>query len=208
MASIIQGNFSITDESMKLLKEGEYIRTGGVIRDRAGHIIEYLKDAPNNINSKNVLYGVGIFAAGCLTATVINEIYKYSNKKKKNNEVYKLEQTIVSNHNDTVTEYLNSISSGTLNVGVLMAIINNLKLIKKLAEENDSKIMINVEQTNELFDIVYNYTVELAKLNNLNLDIESMQNEISLSNIVKCLEYQQQIFETNDLDKEILYVES
>ena len=89
-----------------------------------------------------------------------------------------------------------------------MAIINNLKLIKKLAEENDSKIMINVEQTNELFDIVYNYTVELAKLNNLNLDIESMQNEISLSNIVKCLEYQQQIFETNDLDKEILYVES
>jgi len=207
--AVIQCKFNISEESMNRLITGEYTRIGGVIRNNAGQIVEFLKDAPNNTNNnlKYGLIGIGIFAVGGLTVTAFNKYKEY--KKNKGTSVFSdLEQEIIIKHNTIITDYLNSINSGTLDIETLKKLINNLKTIKEEKELNNLKIKIDVQKTNELFNMVYKYTIDLAKLNNINLNMEEIKNEFSLDNTIKCLEYQEQIFETDCLEKDVVCIEN
>ena len=203
--AIIQCNFSVPDETMRKLEIGEYFRKGGVIRDSAGHIVEILKDVPNRNNMKYGLIGVGLFVAGSLTATAIIKYQEYK-KKKKEKQTQSFEEMIAVDHNEIITDYINAISSGTLNIDLLKEFIKNLKFIYEESQNKGLEIKINIEKTNELFELLYKYTLDLAKLNNIDLDLETLKEERSLLNTIKILEYQQTIFE-KDMEKELVEVE-
>ena len=65
-------------------------------------------------------------------------------------------------------------------------------------------IEIDIEKFNELLNILDKYTNELAKANNIDLNIDTMNNDDYLLDCVKYLECQKQIFEMCELESEAI----
>lgn len=207
---VIQIPHSISDDSYEKLMRGEYIKDGGVIRDKFGHIVEHLGDLPdwykkilkNKQLKKNVLLGLGGFVAGGVTVFLMNKGIK--NEKLKNKK--ELTNEVITNHNQIMISYIDKISEGKLDIACLLETINHLRLIIELIAKKEIEIEFDINQTNELFYIINNYTINLAKLNNIELELKEENEETSLSNILKCLELQKTIFEMENEEKKDLCI--
>lgn len=135
--------------------------------------------------------GIGIFVVGGVTGFFINEEIRNKNLKKKKS----LTKEVITNHNQIMVSYISKISEGTLDIACLLETINHFRFIIELISKQEIEIKIDINQTNELFYIINNYTINLAKLNNIDLELKEENQEISLSSILNCLELQKTIFE-------------
>ena len=70
-------------------------------------------------------------------------------------------------------------------------------------ENKEIKITISVNQLEELVNLIYNYTLNLAKVNNINSkEVEKKSNDLLL-NIIYYLYFQKEIFQEKSIVNKI-----
>ena len=203
---IVQPKIGFSEATRKGLLEGEYIRTGGVVRNKSTmQIVEIGKDIMDKPNKKIFTFkNIGIAALFVGVIILAYKGGKYLYKVIKNeNKNENLENEIIINQNELTNDYINEIQTGTLDKETLINLILNFKKIID-AKNKGLIIKIDIEKFNELLNILDKYTNELAKANNIDLNIDTMNNDDYLLDCVKYLECQKQIFEMCELESEAI----
>ena len=204
--SIVQPKIGFSEATRKGLLEGVYIRTGGVVRDKSTmRIVEIGKDIVDKPNKKIFTFkniGIAVLFVGVIILVYKGGKYLYKVIKNENiNE--NLENEIIINQNELTNDYINEIQTGTLDKETLINLILNFKKIID-AKNKGLIIEIDIEKFNELLNILDKYTNELAKANNIDLNIDTMNSDDYLLDCVKYLECQKQIFEMCELESEAI----
>ena len=202
---IVQPKIGFSEATRKGLLEGEYIRTGGVVRNKSTmQIVEIGKEIVDKPNKKIFTFkNIGIAALFVGVIILAYKGGKYLYKVIKNeNKNENLENEIIINQNELTNDYINEIQTGTLDKETLINLILNFKKI--IDAKNKGLIEIDIEKFNELLNILDKYTNELAKANNIDLNIDTMNNDDYLLDCVKYLECQKQIFEMCELESEAI----
>ena len=158
-------------------------------------------DKPNkkNFTFKNI--GIAALFVGVIILVYKGGKYLYKVIKNENKNE-NLENEIIINQNELTNDYINEIQTGTLDKETLINLILNFKKI--IDAKNKGLIQIDIEKFNELLNILDKYTNELAKENNIDLNIDTMNNDDYLLDCVKYLECQKQIFEMCELESEAI----
>ena len=202
---IVQPKIGFSEATRKGLLEGEYIRTGGVVRNKSTmQIVEIGKEIVDKPNKKIFTFkNIGIAALFVGVIILAYKGGKYLYKVIKNeNKNENLENEIIINQNELTNDYINEIQTGTLDKETLINLILNFKKI--IDAKNKGLIEIDIEKFNELLNILDKYTNELAKANNIDLNIDTKNSDDYLLDCVKYLECQKQIFEMCELESEAI----
>lgn len=202
---IVQPKIGFSEATRKGLLEGEYIRTGGVVRNKSTmQIVEIGKDIMDKPNKKIFTFkniGIAALFVGVIILAYRGGKYLYKVIKNENKNE-NLENEIIINQNELTNDYINEIQTGTLDKETLINLILNFKKI--IDAKNKGLIEIDIEKFNELLNILDKYTNELAKANHIDLNIDTMNNDDYLLDCVKYLECQKQIFEMCELESEAI----
>ncbi|MFR5683095.1 MAG: hypothetical protein ACLUD1_03300 [Clostridia bacterium] len=206
---VVQPLMKIPQKYLAGLATGKYKRNGGVIRNKKGQIVTFLEEVADNKNSTNlakVVKSRKMFKKSWITlgvvvgvSTVATGVYlAYSKIKEKKQNIDK-EEMITIGFNKSLTNYINAIKKGDLSLEILEDFIWNVNFIKENSENKEIKIENSINQLEELLNLIYKYTIELAKINNINTELirdnkENYKNN-SFSIIIYCLNYQKEIFE-------------
>lgn len=174
--AITQIAFKIPPEIQAGIDAGALLRFGGVVRDRAGHIVKHLKEVsiPEVDNSagentvvqfakKNKYFIIGT-AIAAIAAGVIYVVVK--NKKNKEERIPKC----VADFNESFAEYVDSIKMGAV------------------SEKKIDKVMI-------AFGMVRDYTVKFAEANSFEIQEEDIKEYDEIDGLQHHLKIQKQIFE-------------
>ena len=179
--AISQINFYVPDEILAGLETGEYIQYGGVVRDKVGKIVCFLEEAGRKIIRKPklskgkvvLIVGAGVVATGILLYVGGKLIM------------------INTNLNKELKTYLESIKNGNL------TITNVMSLKKSLNELKRKHVPIYIK-SNIVFDLLENYTKELATSNKIHIPNEKMKTikqKKSLDRLIDLIDIQSEMFE-------------
>ena len=219
--AVIQPTFEISDLAAAGLAVGEYVRTGGVIREAStGHIVEHLKDTFVNgkVSSSSAILETVDFAndvaklstrvevkdgtrislgnkiaVGTLVVAVVYGSYKLITYLKKQNEENK--QIQVTNENNDVIEYNLELTGYFNNVQTQSMTLDSIKDVSRFFEtysNGDKEIEITDEEMKVMRNLIVRYTIKLCKANKIKLKNIELNSEINIKN-------------HNDLLAEILY---
>lgn len=206
---VVQPLMKIPEKYVAGLATGKYIRKGGVIRNQKGQIVAFLEEIADNKNStylskvaksskvlKKSWIALGVVLGVSTVATGVYLTYNKSKEKKQNIDK---EEIITEGFNKSLTNYINAIKNGDLSLEILEDFIWNVNFIKENSENKEIKIEISINQLEELLNLIYKYTIELAEINNIDAESvrdnrENHKND-SFSIIIYCLNYQKEIFE-------------
>ena len=179
--AISQISFYIPDDILVGLELGEYIQYGGVVRDKAGKIVCFLEQAGQKIIRKPklskgkvaIIVGVGVIATVGL--------------------VYVGGKLIMvnTNLNKELKSYLESIRNGNL------TITNVMSLKKSLNELKRKHVPIYIK-SDIIFDLLENYTKELATSNKIHISgerMETIKQKKSLDRLIDLIDIQSEMFE-------------
>ncbi len=204
MSKVIQPSIEIPEKYLKGLVTGKYIREGSVIRDQQGKFVKFLKEVDNSNNKdnivntvtsnntvKNTLIGIGVVVG---ISTVALGIYSSYQKHKKEKQEINQQDGITNGFNVSLNNYINAIKEGNLSLDILEDLIWNINFIKENSENKEIKVTFTLQQLEELVNLIYNYTIQLAKVNNIDYTSIKKEKENSLSNIIYYLDFQKEIF--------------
>ncbi len=218
---VIQPKFNISDFAFAGLATGEFVRTGGVIRNAAtGKIVEHLQDAiSNNTDSSNqaiieaakastsvsVTKSTSLslrnkFAVGTLVVVGVAavgygsyKLYTYLKKRSIDKKQGEVikEESEVIIYNPELTDYFNHMQTQSM----------SLSSIKKVVEfferysNSDLAIEITDEEMMVIRNLIVRYTIKLCESNNISLDDKQLFVEAKTSNQNELL--QEIIYATN-----------
>jgi hypothetical protein len=197
MAIIQPKAFIIPDEIWNKLLSGDLIQFGGVVRDTSGRIVTHLKEVPlpKVRDYKNYAIGLGVVAVLAVTGLVIVTIKTANDKKKAD----RIEPKCVSDYNVSLATYLDAIKNRRVDTDCIARLIADLDTLKELCADGKISIEFSLEQLKDLLNLVYNYTKELAEVNNIELHELTAPNisieQDNITNLHYYLNIQKQIFE-------------
>ena len=199
--AITQIAFKIPPEIQAGIDAGALLRFGGVVRDRAGHIVKHLEEVsmPEADNSagentvvqfakKNKYFIIGI-AIAAIAAGVIYVVVK--NKKNKEERIPKC----VADFNESFAEYVDSIKMGTVSEKKIDKVMIALEEIKRNQEKETITITFSVENISLLLGMVRDYTVKFAEANSFEIQEEDIKEYDEIDGLQHYLKIQKQIFE-------------
>ena len=220
---VIQVEMEVPEEIYKRITSGDFIRYGGVVRDHAGRIVKHLSEidvftnehtrlaktvGPSNGFSgiakikelvsehKVASAGVGIAAASGIAYLAYKAIKSGQEK----------ETTAISLSDNSFDEawknYIESLNSMRLDEAVLdklRSIVDDIIDCIIDSNRNNTLISIDEKQFNTILTIVYDYTLKLAAINNVQIEDIPQPNFNSESSafikLSKYLDAQKEIFE-------------
>ena len=200
--AIIQETFDISPDIMTKILTGEYRRIGGVVRHdvgpNKGQIVKLLKPADKAAeeskgigakafhfarNNKKALIIV-VVSTG-LAAAVIG-IYRKLRLK---------EPESVTKFRELIKMYINTIRTGKLDVEIIDNLMDALESLKNHKNYKKLCIQLSIEEFNILVNKIYEYTVQLAEDNAVELaDDELVHTEDAIISLHRCLNKQKEIF--------------
>lgn len=199
--AITQIAFEIPPEIQAGIDAGALLRFGGVVRDRAGHIVKHLKEVsiPEVDNSagentvvqfakKNKYFIIGT-AIAAIAAGVIYVVVK--NKKNKEERIPKC----VADFNESFAEYVDSIKMGAVSEKKIDKVMIALEEIKRNQEKETITITFSVENISLLLGMVRDYTVKFAEANSFEIQEEDIKEYDEIDGLQHYLKIQKQIFE-------------
>lgn len=199
--AITQIAFKIPPEIQAGIDAGALLRFGGVVRDRAGHIVKHLEEVsmPEADNSagentvvqfakKNKYFIIGI-AIAAIAAGVIYVVVK--NKKNKEERIPKC----VADFNESFAEYVDSIKMGAVSEKKIDKVMIALEEIKRNQEKETITITFSVENISLLLGMVRDYTVKFAEANSFEIQEEDIKEYDEIDGLQHYLKIQKQIFE-------------
>lgn len=175
---IVQPKIYIPPKIQARLLSGDVIRHGGVVRDTAGRIVAHLKEIPTTeqateeaakrvaLSFKNprVVVAVGALTLVAVGGGVVLAVKKH--RKEAEPDV----PGCVQSYSLSLRAYLEAIQSGSLNAGIIDRLSADLDAVVAYAEEGDMTVAFSPEQLATLNKVVLEYTGELAKVNDVELD--------------------------------------
>ena len=199
--AITQIAFKIPPEIQAGIDAGALLRFGGVVRDRAGHIVKHLREVsmPEADNSagentvvqfakKNKYFIIGI-AIAAIAAGVIYVVVK--NKKNKEERIPKC----VADFNESFAEYVDSIKMGAVSEKKIDKVMIALEEIKRNQEKETITITFSVENISLLLGMVRDYTMKFAEANSFETLEEDIKEYDEIDGLQHYLKIQKQIFE-------------
>ena len=199
--AITQIAFEIPPEIQAGIDAGALLRFGGVVRDRAGHIVKHLEEVsmPEADNSagentvvqfakKNKYFIIGT-AIAAIAAGVIYVVVK--NKKNKEERIPKC----VADFNESFAEYVDSIKMGAVSEKKIDKVMIALEEIKRNQEKETITITFSVENISLLLGMVRDYTMKFAEANSFETLEEDIKEYDEIDGLQHYLKIQKQIFE-------------
>lgn len=199
--AITQIAFEIPPEIQAGIDAGALLRFGGVIRDRAGHMVKHLEEVsiPEADNSagestivqfakKNKYFIIGT-AIAAITAGVIYVVVK--NKKNKEEQIPKC----VADFNESFAEYADSIKMGAVSEEKIDKVMTALEEIKRNQEKETITITFSAENIILLLGMVRDYTMKFAEANSFEIQEEDIKEHDEIDELQHYLKIQKQIFE-------------
>ena len=198
---ITQIAFKIPPEIQEGIDAGALLRFGGVIRDRAGHIVKHLEEVsiPEADNSagestivqfakKNKYFIIGT-AIAAIAAGVIYVVVK--NKKNKEERIPKC----VADFNESFAEYVDSIKMGAVSEEKIDKVMTALEEIKRNQKKETITITFSAENISLLLGMVRDYTMKFAEANSFETLEEDIKEYDEIDGLQHYLKIQKQIFE-------------
>lgn len=200
---VIQPNFNISDFAYEGLLNGEFVRIGGVIRERAtGKIVEILKDAANkdSVNSIQTVvdavktstsitvkkstslslgkkFSVGFFFVVGVAAVSYGTYRLYTYLKKRSDEKKHEEVEKAENeviiYNPELTEYFNNMQTQSMSISSIKKVV---EFFEKFSN-GDLSIEISKEEMLVIRNIIVRYTIKLCESNNISLSDKQLNVE-------------------------------
>ena len=208
MSVVVQPLIEIPDKFIPGLTIGKYTREGSIISNQQGKIVKHLKEIHNSDNSaslvntatasntlKNSLIGIGVIVGVSALTLGAYKVYQKFRAKKQDEDQ---EEIISDGFNISLDKYINAIKDRNLSLDILEEFIWNMNFIKENYENNQIEITISIQQLEELVNLIYNYTIKLAEVNNINYTLIKEKKEKNrdhfLENITYFLNFQKEIF--------------
>ena len=199
--AITQIAFEIPPEIQAGIDAGTLLRFGGIIRDRAGHIVKHLEEVsiPEADNSagestivqfakKNKYFIIGT-AIAAIAAGVIYVVVK--NKKNKEERIPKC----VADFNESFAEYVDSIKMGAVSEEKIDKVMTALEEIKRNQKKETITITFSAENISLLLGMVRDYTMKFAEANSFKIQEEDIKEHNEIDGLQHYLKIQKQIFE-------------
>lgn len=176
----VRDNFEIPTEIWDKLSTGEYIRSGGVIRDNLGKIVTILDPIElNKLKLKDV--GVQVLKLALNNTTLVKEGLKIGTnvvikKLKKKNQLTVVEEKFSA----TLKTYLNAVNKNELTLDLITNMIDCLdELNNQLELEKIINILLSLDELRQILSIILEHTNKLASDNSikppeLNIDSPSL----------------------------------
>ncbi len=202
--AVVQEAFYIPDDIMTKLLTGEYCRYGGVIRyafgPHKGQIVKHLDPVDLKVaeqakgvgaqimqfaknNKKCILIGAAF--AGAATAGGI--IY---------HKVKGREPKAVTKFRSALRIYIEDIRNGNLDLKTIETLMNALDELKSYKGYEQFKIELSTEDIDALVGRIYDYTIQLAENNQVELtEQEKYRADNPIINLQNYLKTQKRIFE-------------
>lgn len=195
--AIVQDVFFVPDNIVTGLNIGLYRRKGSVIRyasgPRKGQIVKHLEPVNRKVaapqfakqHKNGIITVVGV-------ATVGTGLFIYNQMK--NREPKSLTEFRISLH-----VYIDAIRNGNMDVDKINDLMDCLKILKMHKDYAKISIQLTTEELEVLVGCIYEYTVKLARDNNVelsdeNFDIVVKNNEDIIINLEKYLSAQKRMF--------------
>lgn len=199
---IIQETFEISQSLIDGLNSGNLERIGGVIRvakgKNKGQVVEWLRPIKETSRNKALKLadqalkfmsnnkGASIALSLALVGSIGIGIYKYNTDKV---------PEVVGEFNKYLREYISAISDASLTEDLLDNLINTLKQLKEEEKYNEYKLDLTTEEFSIFVNGVYEYTRNLANINNMKLEEQAIQkSDDSILNLENYLNLQKEIF--------------
>lgn len=206
--AIAQDTFFIPDDIATGLATGLYRRIGSVVRyaigPNKGQIVKHLQ--PIDLKAAEQAQGVGakalqfvkdhkkgtiIVVAGA--AVIGGGIWIY-------NKVKNHEPKVVTEFRAALRVYIDAIREGNMDVDKINSLMATLEKLKEHKDYEKISIQLTAEDLEVLVGRIYEYTVKLAKDNEVELTdeelrISKVKNTGTIINLQNCLKAQKRIFE-------------
>lgn len=206
--AIAQDAFFIPDDIATGLATGLYRRIGSVVRyaigPNKGQIVKHLQ--PIDLKAAEQAQGVGakalqfvkdhkkgtiIVAAGA--AAIGGGIWIY-------NKIKNHEPKVVTEFRAALRVYIDAIREGNMDVDKINNLMSALEKLKEHKDYEKISIQLTAEDLEVLVGRIYEYTVKLAKDNEVELTdeelrISKVKNTGTIINLQNCLKAQKRIFE-------------
>lgn len=206
--AIAQDAFFIPDDIATGIATGLYRRIGSVVRYAAGpkkgQIVKHLK--PVDLKAADQAQGFGVKAlqfvkqhkngtiiALASVAAVGTSVWVY-------NKVKNHEPKVVTEFRNSLRVYIDAIRRGEMDVDKIDNLMNNLEALKTHKDYDKISIQLTTEELEILVGRIYEYTVKLAKDNQVELTEEELHTSNqkiadTIINLQTCLRVQKRIFE-------------
>lgn len=175
---IVQPTFHVPLDIEVGLLSGDFIRYGGVVRDTAGRLVTHLKEIPAHeksvaegakraalsLNNHWVVVGVGVLTLVAVGGGVVLAL------KKRKKDAEPVVPECVQSYTDSLRAYLDAIQNGTLDGQIIDRLITDLDAVLAYGDEGDMTVAFSPDQLASLTQVVLEYTAELAKANDVELD--------------------------------------
>ncbi len=206
--AIIQEAFYIPDDIALGLATGTLRRMGGVVRHAVGpnkgQIVKHLdpinleKSAKQvqSIGEKVLEFGKGnkkaLIITGAIVSTVTAGTFVY-------NKVKNQEPKVVIEFRSALKTYINEIRTGKLKIDTVNSLVNYLDAMKQHKNFDKISVKLSVEELDVIVNRIYEYTIQLAQNNSVELTDEETYKDTSSSatilNLQRYLQAQKRIFE-------------
>lgn len=201
--AIVQDAFYIPDDIATGLATGLYRRIGSVVRyamgPNKGRIVKHLQ--PIDLKAAEHAQGlgakvlqfvqyhkkeVGIAAVGAAFIGV--GIWGYNKWKKQ-------EPKVLTEFRASLKIYIDAIRKGNMDIGKIDSLIKALETLKKHKDYEKIRIQLTTEDLEVLVSRIYDYTIKLAKNNDVELiDDELKSYDNAIINLQSYLKMQKRIF--------------
>ena len=205
--SIVQDAFYIPDDIATGLATGLYRRIGSVVRyavgPNKGQIVKHLK--PIDLENAEEAQGIGVkalqFVKQHKKASIIIVVgaavgagaWAYNTIKNR-------EPKVVTDFRASLKVYIDAIRAGNMDVEKINNLMGALEELKKHKDYEKISIQLTSEELGVLVGRIYEYTIKLAKDNDVDLREEElntadMKNAGAFINLQNYLKAQKRIFE-------------
>lgn len=195
---IVQEKFFVPDDMATRLATGVYQITGGVIRyasgPRNGQIVKHLEPVNSKIAVPQFVkhYKKGIIITIVGVATIGTGLFIY-------NQVKNREPKSLTEFRVALRVYVAAIRNGNMDIDKINDLMDCLRTLKAHKDYARISIQLTTEELEVLVGCIYEYTVKLARDNNVelsdeNFDIVGKNNEDIIINLETYLSVQKRIF--------------
>jgi hypothetical protein len=205
---VVQDAFFIPDDIATGLATGLYRRIGSVVRyavgPNKGQIVKHLK--PIDLKAAEEARGVGVKAlqfvkqhkkgtiiAVASAAAVGTGLWVY-------NKVKSMEPKVVTEFRAALKVYIDAIREGNMDIEKIDKLMAALEELKKHKDYEKISIQLTTEDLEVLVSRIYDYTIKLAKDNDVELTEDELRasrakNTGTIINLQNYLKAQKRIFE-------------
>jgi hypothetical protein len=202
--AVIQTSLEIPDAVLRRLLSGEYVRYGGVVRNRAGQLVELLDDASPSVGTAKALRARAIkslsnprsiVGLGVVVGAVAGGAAHLAKRAPRSAQLRRA--STVENCTTSLSAYLEAARHGTLDEDVIAQLVADLDAVTAATERESIVLEFAPGQLEALVGVVAEHTRQLIEANHFQPTEMPKPSSTQLATIIDLrpyLEVQRELF--------------